>query len=74
MNVKNITDQLVDCAIYMALYTLPGAIDTDKNMRAAYRSLAEELIVTKRQQLSYLLPRIKTALIPEKLILRSQNT
>jgi len=64
--MKNISDQLVDCAIILALYTLPGTVDTDKNTRAAYRSLATDIITTRRRQIASVIPIIKTMLITRK--------
>jgi hypothetical protein len=49
MKTKEISDQLLDCAIDLALYSLPGMMDTDKDARQAYRILASELILSQPQ-------------------------
>jgi hypothetical protein len=50
MSTKEISDQLLDCAIDLALYSLPGMMDTDKDARQAYRILASELILSQPQR------------------------
>jgi hypothetical protein len=45
MKTKYLPDQLVDCAVQLALYSLPGMADTDKDAREAYKALATELII-----------------------------
>ncbi|MEJ2880409.1 hypothetical protein [Pedobacter sp. GR22-6] len=47
MKTKEISDQLLDCAIDLAMYSLPGMMDTDKDARQAYRILASELILSQ---------------------------
>jgi hypothetical protein len=50
MKTKEISDQLIDCAIDLAMYSLPGMMDTDKDARQAYRILASELILSQPQR------------------------
>jgi hypothetical protein len=47
MKTKHLPDQLVDCAVQLALYSLPGMADTDKDAREAYKALATELLLVK---------------------------
>lgn len=47
MKTKHIPDQLVDCAVQLALYSVPGMADTDKDAREAYKALATELFLVK---------------------------
>jgi hypothetical protein len=47
MKTKLLPDQLVDCAVQLALYSLPGMADTDKDAVQAYKALATELLLTQ---------------------------
>ncbi|MEJ7559249.1 MAG: hypothetical protein WKF66_13145 [Pedobacter sp.] len=47
MKTKHLPDQLVDCAVQLALYSLPGMADTDRDAREAYKALATEIFFVK---------------------------
>lgn len=57
MKTKEISDQLVDCAINIAMYSLPGGLDTDKDALQAYKTLATDMLLSQpRKQLSKIRP------------------
>lgn len=57
MKTKEISDQLVDCAINIAMYSLPGGMDADKDALQAYKTLATDMLLAQpRKQLSKIKP------------------
>jgi len=47
MKTKHLPNQLVDCAVQLALYTVPGMADTDKDALEAYKALATEMLLVQ---------------------------
>ncbi|RZK77851.1 MAG: hypothetical protein EOO85_07770 [Pedobacter sp.] len=47
MKTKHLPDQLVDYAVQLALYSVPGMADTDVDARKAYKALATDLLLTQ---------------------------
>ncbi|MES2828106.1 MAG: hypothetical protein V4687_08125 [Bacteroidota bacterium] len=57
MKTKELSVKLVDCAIELAMYSVPGMMETDKDARAAYKSLATDLLLSKpRKSFQKLIP------------------
>lgn len=57
MSAKELSDQLVAYVINLALYSLPGGMEADKDAREAYKSLATDLLLQQpRQQFNRMIP------------------
>lgn len=47
MKTKELSNQLLDGAIDLAMYSLPGMMDTDKDARLAYRVLVTDVFLAQ---------------------------
>ncbi|WP_442588391.1 hypothetical protein ACSBL2_20335 [Pedobacter sp. AW31-3R] len=57
MKTKDLSAKLVDCAIHVALYAVPGMMESDKEVKEAYKALATDLLLLKpRKSLQHLIP------------------
>lgn len=65
MKTKEISNQLLDGAIDLAMYSLPGMMDTDKEARLAYRTLVTEVFLAQPAK------RLKRLIVAGKPRLRS---
>jgi hypothetical protein len=56
MNRKAFSDQLIDCAIGMALFAIPGMTETDAQTKQAYKTLFVDMLKQRQQQLQRVIP------------------
>ena len=57
MKTKELSEKLVNCAIDLALYSVPGMADADKDSREAYKALATDLLLSgSRKSLKRIIP------------------
>ena len=47
MNTKRLPNHIVDCAVQLALYTVPGMAETDKDALEAYKALATDMLLAQ---------------------------
>ncbi|TDQ06214.1 hypothetical protein [Pedobacter metabolipauper] len=57
LNTKHIKHQLVDCAMSVAMYSVPGFMEADQDSKEAYKALAADvLFLQPKKSLKRLIP------------------
>jgi hypothetical protein len=56
MSRKAFSDQLIDCALGVALFAIPGMTESDAQIKEAYKNLFKDLLKQQQRQLQRVIP------------------